>query len=275
MSAPPERAFAALLEPAHGGRALARTALSLLIPYGALLALALRVPLAAHRPGPAAPADELTVTLLDAPALPAPGAAVVAPEPLASASPQALPSARPTRPRRAPAPRAPAPEDPAPAASTPAAPPAPLAAAPPATENVARSAGDGSADARPTERGGGVGPGATSAAVSGGGGGGARGGEGVATVLPFMDGMTRPSLLEKVDPEYTREAREANATGLILTKCVITVDGRLERCRIVKGMPTMDEAVLRALAKWRFTPVLYQGRPTAVEYVIPIRLVGP
>jgi len=93
-------------------------------------------------------------------------------------------------------------------------------------------------------------------------------------VLPFMDGMTRPSLLSKVDPEFTREARTANVQGLILTKCVISTTGTLSRCRIVKGIPLMDQAVLSALSKWKYSPVLYQGKPTAVEYLIPVRLVS-
>jgi len=95
------------------------------------------------------------------------------------------------------------------------------------------------------------------------------------TVLPFMDGMTRPVLVSKVDPDYTREARDAGISGLILTKCVITVRGSLERCRVIKGIPLMDQAVLASLSHWRYSPVLYQGRATAVEYVIPVRLVLP
>ena len=56
---------------------------------------------------------------------------------------------------------------------------------------------------------------------------------GNATVLPFMDGMIRPVLISMVAPQYTREARDAGLAGVILTKCVITTEGRLERCRII------------------------------------------
>ncbi|MDB4977185.1 MAG: biopolymer transporter TonB [Myxococcaceae bacterium] len=93
-------------------------------------------------------------------------------------------------------------------------------------------------------------------------------------VMPFMDGMTRPTLLSKVDPSYTREARNADVQGLILTKCVITTTGSLKSCRIVKGIPLMDQAVLTALSQWKYTPVMYQGKPAAVEYLIPVRLVS-
>jgi protein TonB len=95
------------------------------------------------------------------------------------------------------------------------------------------------------------------------------------TVLPFTDGMTRPKLLDMVEPQYTREARDANVKGLFLAKCVITTAGTLQKCRVVKGLPMMDQAVLSALARWRYTPVIYQGKPVTVEYVIQVRLAGP
>jgi protein TonB len=92
------------------------------------------------------------------------------------------------------------------------------------------------------------------------------------TVMPFMDGMTRPSLVTQTEIEFTREARDANVSGSFILKCVIQTNGSLQRCKIVKGNPLMDQQVLSAVAKWRYTPVIYQGKAVPVEYVIPIRL---
>jgi protein TonB len=103
--------------------------------------------------------------------------------------------------------------------------------------------------------------------------GGQLGGQLGSEVLPFGEGMTRPERLEGRDPQYTREALEANIAGVMLVKCVITLQGRLENCRIVKPLPHMERAVLDALSTWRYKPILYQGRPVSVDYVIPIRLV--
>jgi protein TonB len=93
-------------------------------------------------------------------------------------------------------------------------------------------------------------------------------------VLPFGDGMTRPiPSPDNVPPRYTREALEAKIEGLMLVKCVITTEGHLENCRIIKPLPHMAEAVLTALKAWRFAPVMFQGRPVSVDYVIPVHLV--
>lgn len=134
------------------------------------------------------------------------------------------------------------------------------------TTTATPSGATGPAAARGTATGTGTGTGS--------GTGAARSGNDV-TVLPFTDGMTRPKLIEMVEPQYTREARDANVKGLFLAKCVITTTGALRKCRVVKGLPMMDQAVLSALARWRYTPVIYQGKPVAVDYVIQVRLGGP
>jgi protein TonB len=95
------------------------------------------------------------------------------------------------------------------------------------------------------------------------------------SVLPFGPGMNRPSLLNQTAPIYTREAKAAQVSGLILVKCVINVSGSLSGCHIIKGLPFMDQAVLTALSTWKYTPITYQGHAVSVEYVIPVRLVAP
>jgi protein TonB len=72
----------------------------------------------------------------------------------------------------------------------------------------------------------------------------------------------------------TREARDADVKGLFLAKCVITTAGTLQNCRLIKGHPLVNQALLTALSRWRYTPVIYQGKPVAVDYVIQVRLAG-
>jgi protein TonB len=91
-------------------------------------------------------------------------------------------------------------------------------------------------------------------------------------VIPFGAGMVRPTRIAGRDPVYTREAREAHVEGLAIAKCVLRDSGALTDCRLVKGVPFMDRAILDALTTWRFTPVLFQGRAVSVEYVINVRL---
>ncbi|HSO35617.1 MAG TPA: TonB family protein [Labilithrix sp.] len=96
-----------------------------------------------------------------------------------------------------------------------------------------------------------------------------------ATILPFGEGMTRPSAISPDEIQFTREAREARVSGTMIVRCLITTDGSLQNCRIMKSVPMMDQAVLSSLAQHRGAPVMYQGHPVSVEYTYTIRLKSP
>ena len=87
--------------------------------------------------------------------------------------------------------------------------------------------------------------------------------------------MTPPALRSGSPIQYTREALEAHVSGQLIAKCVITREGDVDKCRIIKGLPHMNEAVLAALETRRYTPVTYMGRPIAVSYVFNVKLDLP
>jgi periplasmic protein TonB len=96
-----------------------------------------------------------------------------------------------------------------------------------------------------------------------------------AAAIPFGAGMTRPQKISGKDPVYTREALAAKIEGLMIVRCVITVEGKLEGCKVIKPLPYMEKAVLEALATHQYTPVTFQGKPVSVNYVFNIKLVIP
>lgn len=116
-------------------------------------------------------------------------------------------------------------------------------------------------------------PGGTKGGTPGGEAGGAPGAG--AEVLHFGEGMSRPVRLEGRLPQYTREALAARVEGVMLIRCVLTVEGTLEGCRVVKPLPHLEDEVLQAVRTWRFTPVRYQGQPVSVFYNIPVRMELP
>jgi serine/threonine-protein kinase len=95
-------------------------------------------------------------------------------------------------------------------------------------------------------------------------------------VVPFGEGMTRPVLMQPGRPiTYTREAIAARVEGVSIVRCVITAEGSVERCKVIKPLPFMDEAVLEHLQSQRFQPVTYQGKPVSVGYNFSVRLTLP
>jgi protein TonB len=122
-------------------------------------------------------------------------------------------------------------------------------------------------------------PGGVEGGVKGGVAGGVVGGVVGGTLgstVPFGAGMNRPTWKSNPAPIWSREAAAIRVTGLALVKCIITVEGTLQNCKIIKGLPHMDESILSVLKEWRTNgPVMFQGHPVSVEYVIPVKVVAP
>jgi TonB family protein len=100
-------------------------------------------------------------------------------------------------------------------------------------------------------------------------------GQGGPLAFSAEQGMTEPRRIAGADPVYTRAALAAGVEGTLVAQCVITAGGAVEDCRIVKGLPHLDRAVLDALRHQRYAPVTYRGQPVAVSYVFTFRMVIP
>lgn len=92
---------------------------------------------------------------------------------------------------------------------------------------------------------------------------------------PFGAGMTPPVMVGGPAIEYTPQALMAGVQGTMLVKCVITVEGEVRGCRVIKGLPHMDAAVMEALEGRRYQPVTFQGKAVSVSYVFTVRLKLP
>jgi protein TonB len=112
--------------------------------------------------------------------------------------------------------------------------------------------------------------------VAGGVPGGVVGGTGSGTeIIAFGAGMQKPTLLTTPSVTYSKEAMAMKVGGVALVKCVINLDGSLTGCKIIKGLPYMDQQILESLRSWKYTPVTYQGHPQRVEMIIPFRVPTP
>ncbi len=89
------------------------------------------------------------------------------------------------------------------------------------------------------------------------------------------DEMSPPEYESGPAPEYTPMALERRVEGLVVTRCVVSTAGRVSRCRVVKGLPYMEEAVVRALVASRYRPARREGRPVTVLYDFKVKLVLP
>ncbi|MDI1443461.1 energy transducer TonB [Polyangium sp. 6x1] len=92
------------------------------------------------------------------------------------------------------------------------------------------------------------------------------------TTLSWSSEMGRPVLIGgPAQPPYPSDAARQRVEGTVIAQCVITTEGRLRDCRILKGHPFLDPAVNATLAQQRYSPLMYGGRPVSVRYVLTFK----
>lgn len=90
-------------------------------------------------------------------------------------------------------------------------------------------------------------------------------------VFSVGNGVSSPSVLYKVDPEYTEDARQQKVSGSVLLSVVVGTDGMAHDINIVKGIGSgLDEQAAAAIEKWRFEPGTRDGEPVAVRATIEV-----
>jgi periplasmic protein TonB len=135
----------------------------------------------------------------------------------------------------------------------------PLAAIGPPSNGPGEGGGIGSG------KGGGIGSG-TGGGLGPGEGGGVGGG-----VYRIGGGVSAPSLLSKVEPEYSEEARKAKYQGTVTLYVEVDEYGRARNMRVIHSLGLgLDEKAMEAVRKWRFRPGMKDGKPVVVAALIEV-----
>jgi protein TonB len=93
--------------------------------------------------------------------------------------------------------------------------------------------------------------------------------------VKFNSAMTPPVLVSGPQLEYTQQALEREVEGVMVVECVVTIDGAVHACRVIKNLPFMDRAVIDNLERRRYKPATLGGKPLDVQYTFTIRLKLP
>ena len=127
------------------------------------------------------------------------------------------------------------------------------------------SNGPGSGGGIGSGKGGGIGTG-TGPGYGSGEGGGIGGG-----VFRMGGGVSAPTLLSKVEPEYSEEARKAKYQGTVLLYVEVDPSGKATNIRVLHSLGLgLDEKAMEAVKKWRFKPGVKDGRPVTVQAQIEV-----
>jgi len=127
------------------------------------------------------------------------------------------------------------------------------------------SSGPGTGGGIGTGTGGGVGPG-KGGGVGPGEGGGIGGG-----VFRVGGGVSAPSIVYRVEPTYSEEARKAKYQGVVVLSAIVRRDGTIEILKVIRGLGLgLDENAISALKQWKFRPGMKNG--VAVDVALNIEV---
>lgn len=88
------------------------------------------------------------------------------------------------------------------------------------------------------------------------------------------EGVTLPSVIREVRPDYTQAAMEAGIEGDVLLTAVVGPDGTVYEVDIVDSLDAelgLDESAVEAAGQWRFEPGTVDGEPVAVKVNMEFR----
>ena len=97
------------------------------------------------------------------------------------------------------------------------------------------------------------------------------GNDGTSGIFNVGHGVTAPSVLSKVDPEYSEEARKAKYSGSVTLSIVVSAEGYAENVRVVRSLGMgLDEKAVEAVQKWRFKPGTNNGKAVKTRAVVEV-----
>jgi TonB family protein len=86
-----------------------------------------------------------------------------------------------------------------------------------------------------------------------------------------MGGVTAPTLVTKVEPEYSEEARKAKYQGTVELYVEVDAGGRARNIKVLHSLGLgLDEKAMEAVTKWKFRPGTKDGKAVTVMAMIEV-----
>jgi periplasmic protein TonB len=84
-------------------------------------------------------------------------------------------------------------------------------------------------------------------------------------------GVSPPSVIQKVEPEYSEEARKAKFQGTVILFVVVDEKGNPRDLKVIRPLGLgLDQKAIEAVEKWKFRPGMKDGKPVAVQATIEV-----
>lgn len=86
-----------------------------------------------------------------------------------------------------------------------------------------------------------------------------------------LEGDRKATLIYRVEAEYPADAREKKIRGSVVLGLTIDHDGIPQNIQVKKPLyPSLDQAAIEAIRKWRFEPAMKDGQPVSMFITVEV-----
>lgn len=89
-------------------------------------------------------------------------------------------------------------------------------------------------------------------------------------VYPVGGAIRPPVKIVNVNPVYPQVAQAARKEGVVILEVIIDTAGRVEKVRVLRGEPLLDQAAVTAVQQWRFAPATLNGQVVPVVMTVTV-----
>jgi len=101
----------------------------------------------------------------------------------------------------------------------------------------------------------------------------------VSAVLASGDEMvrrydeTQVHILQRVAPAYPVIAHQMHLTGVVVLDMIVDQDGSVGKADAISGNPILTGAATSAARRWKFSPIMEDGKPTQAVVRVAFKFV--
>ena len=93
-------------------------------------------------------------------------------------------------------------------------------------------------------------------------------------IVRVGQGIREPKKIVHVAPEYPEIAKRAGVEGVVVLEAVIDVSGRVDQVKVLNSVTLLNDAAIRAVKQWRYTPTELNGVPVPVLMSITVPILA-
>jgi protein TonB len=86
-----------------------------------------------------------------------------------------------------------------------------------------------------------------------------------------VGGSVKPPLkIKDSKPIYPEDARRAKVQGVVITEATVGVDGKITAIKVLRPIPMLNDAAVKAVQGQVFKPTLVDGVAVAIVMTVPV-----